>query len=266
MIERGSKLDVIRRTVLITGVALGVGFAAGPAMSAGGVDPDADEILRSMTNHLGGLRAFSVDVDIDNEVIDLDGQKLHLNSSGAIAAERPNKLYFHRRSGAGDLEFIFDGKVVTLLFNIRNVYVQFESPGTIDDALRTVNFETGLDTPGGDLFYSDPYPGLAEGVVSGTYLGSGYVNGIECHHLAFRAEKVDWQVWVQAGDTPLPMKYLIISKWVTAAPQYVIRFRNWNTKPRIKSGRFDFSAPAGARKLDSIPVNAAGEFAMEETR
>ncbi len=38
------------------------------------------------------------------------------------------------------------------------------------------------------------------------------MNGIECHHLAFRAEKVDWQVWVQAGDTPLPMKYLIISK------------------------------------------------------
>ena len=69
---------------------------------------------------------------------------------------------------------------------------------TIDDAIATVRTETGLDAPGADLLYADPYPGLVDGVLSGTYLGTAHVDGIESHHLAFRQTKVDWQLWVQA--------------------------------------------------------------------
>ena len=40
--------------------------------------------------------------------------------------------------------------------------------------------------PGADLLYTDAYDALMSGVVSGAYLGSGYVGGVDCHHLAFR--------------------------------------------------------------------------------
>ena len=81
-----------------------------------------------------------------------------------------------------------------------------DRPGTIDDALDTLHVEIGLDAPGADLFYADPYISLSSGVVSSAYLGTDYVNGVECHHLAFREAKTDWQLWVQVGDAPLPMK------------------------------------------------------------
>jgi hypothetical protein len=71
---------------------------------------------------------------------------------------------------------------------------------------------------------------------------------------------VDWQLWVQHGDTPLPMKYVITTKWLTGAPQYAVRFRNWDTAPEVSAEQFAFSAPEGARELDEISVDAAGEL------
>ena len=114
-----------------------------------------------------------------------------------------------------------------------------------------------------NLLFTDSYTGLIEGVMSGSYIGTGFVNGVECHHLAFRQAKVDWQLWVQTGDSSLPMKYIITSKWVTGAPQYSVRFQDWNTKPEISADRFVFLPPEGAKKLDEIPIDEMGELMLE---
>ena len=60
------------------------------------------------------------------------------------------------------------------------------------------------------------------------------------------------------------MKYVITSKWVALGPQYTARFRDWNTRPKIKSDEFEISLPNGARKVDFIPVNAAGQIIIAE--
>jgi hypothetical protein len=142
--------------------------------------------------------------------------------------------------------------------------MQVSSPGNTDMAFNTLETEIGLDAPGADLLLANPYISLTGGITSSAYLGTAYVNGIECHYLTFRAAKVDWQLWVQVGKTPLPMKYIITTKWVTGAPQYSIRFRGWNTRPEIKKDQFAFSVPDGATKLETLPVNEVGELMIEE--
>ena len=254
------KVLAIRQAVLGATIALGFGLAAAPVMATEGIDPEADKILRSMSSYLGGLSAFSMNADIDNEIVDLQGQKLQFSSSAEFVIERPAGFHVHRQGAFADAEFIFDGKTVTLNGKNANAYLQVEGPKTIDEATRVLGFETGLDMPGVEFLDADPYAGLASNVLSSDYLGTVYVNGVECHYLAFRAAQVDWQLWVATGDKPLPMKYIITSKWVTAAPQYSIRFRNWDAAPGIEAEQFSFSAPKGARKLDSIPVDALGEI------
>jgi hypothetical protein len=251
---------------LVLGIALCISLASGPVLSAEGIDPDTDEILRSMSSYLGGASAFSVNADIDFEVVDRNGQKLQLSSFATTVLKRPEKFHIQRKGMIANAEFIFDGEILTLHGKNLNVYAQIEVPGTIDDAIRSYEMETGIPAPSADLLFADPYAILSSGVDSSAYLGIAYVNGVECHHLAFREAKVDWQLWVQAGDAPLPMKYVITSKWHTAAPQYEVRFRDWNTKPRIKAGQFTFSVPKGARRLDTIPVNEMGELAIEEDK
>lgn len=251
---------IVKRLLLAGAAVTSLCFLAAPAMSAEGIDPDAHKILKSMSTYLGSLPAFTMAADIDNEIVDLKGQKLQLSSAATITIQRPGKFYIHRQGAYADVEILFNGNTLTLNGKGKNVYMQIRSPGDIDHAIRTVEIETGLDTPGADLLLENAYASLSEGVTSGTYLGTAYVHGIECHHLTFRAPKVDWQLWVQTGKTPLPMKYIITTKWVTGAPQYSIRFRDWNAKPKITANQFTFTAPEGAKEIDTFPVNAVGEL------
>jgi hypothetical protein len=254
-----------RRAALVAGLCLMFGWMSMSAARAEGVDPEADKVLRAMSAYLGGLPAFSVDVDIDNEHVDLDGQKLQLSSYASLKVARPGKLHMARRGVFTDTELILNEKFLTLYGKGFNAYVQKDSPGSIDDAIETIRNDIGLDAPGADLLYADPYSGLIDGVLKGTYFGTVHVNGIDCHYLSFREARVDWQLWVQVGDTPFPVKYVITTKWVTGAPQYAIRFHNWNAAPGPESGSFEFKAPRGAKKIESVQVNAIGEpMIMEE--
>jgi len=264
MRESRFKTIAVWRAVLVAGLFMLISFAAGPVMSAEEIDPEADKILKSMSSYMGGITAFSMNADIDIEIVAKSGQKFQISSFATIVMERPDKFHIQRKGIIADAEFIFDGKTLTLYGKNLNVYAQTEVSGTIDDAILAYEFETGLSAPGADLLFADPYAILSSGVESSAYIGTAYVNGVECHHLAFREDKVDWQLWVQAGDEPLPMKYVITSKWHTGAPQYEIRFRDWNRKPRIKEAQFIFTVPKGAKRLDTYPVNEMGELTTEE--
>ena len=258
------KIRSVWRQICVSGIILIATLAIGQVLEAKSLDSDADKILQSMSAYVGSLTAFSVNIDIDNEIITGDGQKIQLSSFETVVMERPGNFHVHRKGMFGELTLIFAGKTLTVYGKTLNAYVQREVTGTTDDAIRVLEIETGLNVPGADLMFSDPYAILSNGLESSVYIGIAYVNGIECHHLAFRKAKVDWQLWVQTGDEPFPMKYVITSKWSTGAPQYEVRLREWNSKPRIKAGEFSFSVPNGARRLEIIPVNEMGEITLEE--
>jgi hypothetical protein len=242
--------------VLMSGLA--VGFS-GAAIAGDALDPAADKILREMTSLMAGMSAFSVDMDVDTDVLDTNGRKLKLSASTSLLVQRPDKVYAHRHGPVADLELFADGKTLTVYGKGLNVFAQWNSEGGIDAVIDQVRSETGLEAPAGDLIYSNAYAGLMDGVVSGTYVGIGFVDGVECHHLAYRQDSVDWQVWVQTGDTPLPMKYVITSKWVTGAPEYTVRFHDWNRKPDVTADRFTFTAPADGKQIDAISLDALGQ-------
>lgn len=250
--------------ICLSGISAIVILAAGQVSVAKNLDPVADKILQSMSGHLASLSTFSMIADVDNEIISRDGQKIQLSSFETVVMARPGKFHVHRKGIFGELTFIFDGQTLTIYGKSLNIYAQKQFSGTTDDAIRAVERESLLNAPGADLLFSDPYAILSAGLERSVYIGIAYVNGIACHHLTFRKAKVDWQLWVQTGDEPFPLKYVITSKWLAGAPQYEVRLREWNPKPRIKAGKFAFSAPKGARRLETIPVNEMGEIIPEE--
>jgi hypothetical protein len=246
-------------------IASAQGQAAPTTTSAqDSIDPHADAVLKAMSSYLGGTKAFSADADIGFEVVTRNGQKLQLSSSAALVVRRPARFHIERNGMIAEAAFIFDGKTLTLYGKKSNVYAQMDVTGTIDDAIRAYELETGIPAPGADLLFADPYAILSSGVKSSTYIGTAYVSGVECHHLAFREDDVDWQLWVQTGDRPLPMKYVITTKWHAGAPQYELVFRDWVVNPRINDRQFTFSAPAGATRLEAIPSDVLDEFVSRE--
>jgi len=252
-----------RFSIRVGALAVGLGLSIASA-SAQEIEPEAAGILRSMADHLAGLKAFTAEFDVDDEVVDTAGQKLQYSASGSIAVERPGRLHFARKGSFVDAEMIFDGSTISIWGKKANVYAQIASPGpTIDEAVEEVRAATGLDASGADLFAADPYSVLTEDVVQGVHVGTGIVGGVECDHLAFRNPRVDWQIWIQKGGQPLPMKYVITTKWVTGAPQYTLRLKNWNVAAEIDQKQFEFTVPPGATKLEGFLADAIGEFSEE---
>jgi hypothetical protein len=251
------------RCAVAGALALAIGLSAGPAR-AQQIEPEADKVLHAMAAYVGGLTTFTADYDVDHEVVDTKGQKLQYSASGSLAVQRPGKLKVSRKGAFADVEMVFDGKTISILGKRLNVYGQIESPGpTIDEALEELRTATGFDAAGADLLVADAYAALTEDATEGVVVGTGIVGGVECDHLAFRNPRVDWQIWVTRGGQPLPLKYVITTKWVTGAPQYALRLRNWSVAPEIDAVQFTFTAPEGARKLEEVQADAIGELTEE---
>jgi hypothetical protein len=245
---------------LALGMALTVGAIAPMSAQAQELDPNATEVLQAMSDYLAETEAFSVNADIDFEVVARSGQKLQFSSYASMVMQRPTGFFLQRQGPLADAEVFFNGNQITIFGRRINAYANIPLSGTIDDAILTMEAETGLPFPGADLMFSNPYEVLMEGVESSLYLGTAYIDGVEVHHLAFREADVDWQIWVQTGDVPLPMKYVITTKWVTGAPEYSIRLRDWNTSPQIPANRFTFTPPAGATLLEALPPSELEDY------
>jgi hypothetical protein len=227
------------------------------------IDADAQSVLAATSNYVGGLKSFSVDHFAVDEVITAEGQKLQFLHSGEIIVQRPDKLYINRKGAAGAVEVFLDGKALTLFSNKANAYLKLDA-SSIDAAIEVVR-KLGADAPGADLLGSKPLDRSTTDITSGAHVGMTFIDGIEVHQLAFRGVDVDWQLWVMAGDKPLPVRYVITSKKISGAPQYTLELRNWNITPQIAAARFVFTPPQGAKQLDpaSVTVNALGDLTIK---
>lgn len=242
---------------------VGVLLLVTPA-SAAGIEPEADSILRAMTNYVARLNSFTAEFDAEDETINSDGLKLQYDATGRFAAQRPGKLYFSRKGQFADIELTFDGTLISVLAKRANVYAQITSRGpTIDEAVDEWRASTGLDASSANLFAADSYWQLTHNVTQGIHVGASIVGGTECEHLAFRTPQSDWQIWIQKGEQPLPLKYVVTDKWVTGAPQHVVRLRNWNVAPEISAKLFEFKAPQGAHKVETLSPDLVGEVLGE---
>lgn len=236
--------------------------AACPA-AAQEIEPDATKILAAMSENLKQKTSLSVDYDADHEIVDLAGRKLQYSASGTLALDRAKGLHITRKGPFADVEVIFDGKTISLYGKALNVYAQLDSPGpSIEEATEEFRAATGLDAPGADLLATDPFTVLTDGTTEGSVVGSAFVGGVECDHLAFRTDIVDWQIWVSKGENPLPLKYVITTKWVTGGPQYSLRLTNWKSDG-IDPGQFAFSPPAGAKEVERVYADVTGELSIE---
>lgn len=233
--------------------ALSMPWATGAPPAA--VDPNADEILRSMTAYMAGLRQFSARTENSIEKVTTEGQVIQSLSPASITVARPNKLLAERRDGLVDQTFYYDGKSLTLYNPGSNYYATVAAPGDIDTMLDFAYSKLDVTAPAGDLIDTRAYDLLMQDATSGIYVGLETVGGQRCHHLAYRASEVDWQVWVHDGDQPYPCRYVITSRTVSGAPQFSVQIVKFDAAPKIEPNMFHFVPPAAAKAVDFLPLS-----------
>jgi hypothetical protein len=213
-------------------------------------EAQAKNLFKAMSDYLAAQKVISMEIDSNLEVVTQDSQKLALASSGTVTLNRPDKIHATRKGGFADVEMVFDGKTLTFLGKDTNAYAQVEAPGTIDHLVDELRDKYQRPVPAADLLMSNPYNQLMPLVVSTKDLGSGVIRGIECDHLAFRTEEVDWQIWIAQGERRYPCRYVITSNKVAGSPQYTIDVRTWKTGAEVAADSFSLQIPTGAKKIN----------------
>jgi hypothetical protein len=231
--------------------ALALMLGLGGAFSGARADEaDARKLFKAMSEYMAVQKAIAFQYDTNLEIVTKDKQKLALMSSGTVTLTRPDKIRVTRTGGFADIEFLFDGKTLTLLGKTTNLYGQVDVPGTIDHLIDELRDKYRRPAPGADLLVSDLNDKLMATAVNVKDLGSGVIGGVECDHLAFRTKEVDWQIWIAQGTRPYPCLYVITSPKVAQAPQYSITIRNWRTGDEVGSEDFSFKNATSATKKE----------------
>jgi hypothetical protein len=221
-----------------------------PRTGEGRIDPRATEVVRRMSSYLSALPAFSVKADTMTEVVTPEGQKIQTLLSSDLALQRPNKLRSERRGPSAHATLVYDGDKLMLRGHRTNAYALTDAPNDLDAALDFARDELGVEAPGADLLYSDVYEGLMRNAQSGQYLGQVEVNGVLTDHVAFRAGRADFQLWVQRGNQPLPLRYVITTTDQAARPEFVVELHDWNMNPRLSASAFATTPPSNAQRID----------------
>ena len=214
------------------------------------VEARAEQELKKMGEFLAKLPHFALEAEETFDEVPDGELRRQLTNVRRVAVERPNHLAADATGDTLNRASWYDGRTLVVLDKEHNVYATMEMPGTIDATLDKLTDEYGVVLPLADLLYSDPYAVLLEGVTYGRYLGIHQAAGVACHHLAFSQQTIEWQIWIDAGDKPLPRRLAISYVQEPGEPQYSATIRRWNLESKAPEGLFTFEAPEGAQKVD----------------
>jgi hypothetical protein len=233
------------------------------AFTCGGASAEENDplvILKAMSDYLHNQKVIAFNFDSDVEVVTPEMQKIQFANSGQVLLSRPDKLRVSRAGGYTDVEFVFDGKTASMLGRNLNAYAQVDLPGTAAQMLDRLRQMTPLGMPGADLFAAKSVDDIVGDTYETRLIGYGVVDGTDCYHLAMRGPEVDWQLWIESGDRPIPRKYVITSKTTAGAPQYTLLVRDWKVNQTLAEDAFAFKPPADAKKVDLTALSGADEI------
>ena len=221
-----------------------------------GIDPQAEKLLKRMSDYLAGRQQFTAKAESTLEVVLTSGQKIQFDSPATLEVSRPNKLRAHRKGDIANQEFFYDGKTLTLYSPRENVYATAAAPPTLDETLDFAREKLDIIAPAAELLYKNAAERMLKESSSGFVVGQSVVGGVKCTHLAFRGAEVDWQIWIEDGDKPLPRKFILTSKKVAGEPQFTVLIRNWDVAPKLTNQEFSFTPPKGAKKIEFLQLTA----------
>lgn len=233
-------------------ISVSTGGAIGQAAE---IDPQAENLLRSATSYLAQQQKLSVEAQGTLEAVLTSGQKIQFDHSMTMSMQRPDRLRVERSGELVDQIFYYDGKSLTLFNPDTKHYATLPAPETVEKMLDFARESLDIVAPAGDLLYANAFEILMQDVTSGFVVGRSMLGGVVCTHLAFRAPHVDWQIWIQDGDQPLPRKFVITSPDIAGAPQFTVVMTGWNLAPELTDGMFEFKPAADAKQIEFLPAD-----------
>ena len=119
-----------------------------------------------------------------------------------------------------------------------NYYATVPAPPTIGELVEKLDEKYAIEMPLVDLFlWGTPQSTIEKYITGAIDVGPSSVDGTSCEQYAFRQAGLDWQIWIQLGDYPLPRKLILTTTTDEARPRHS-QLLTWNLAPSFNDVAF----------------------------
>ena len=219
------------------------------------VDPEAVSALQKMGNYLRSLGSFEIHATTLTEDVLDNNQKVQIGGAMVYKVRKPNAFMIAMSTDRKVRQFYYDGKRFTIYSPRMNFYTTVDAPPTIGELFKRVYDNYGIEFPLEDLFHWGAADNRFDDLTSAVLVGYAKIDGQDSDQFAYREGDADWQVWIQHGDKPLPLKLVIVKTSDQTMPEYSVVL-HWNTSATFPNDVFAFKVPAGAHPIKLKPANS----------
>jgi hypothetical protein len=220
-----------------------------PIANEGVIEDGAVDAIKEMSNYLMQAKTLAITSQGSMDAVTNDGQRIQLDGTTTYKVRRPGFVIDYS-SDVKSRRFIYDGKNFTVYSPKLGFYASVPAPGTNKEVLDAIYSKFGISLPLEDLFrWGDGSNSDRIAALKSAYeVGPATIDGVETDHFAFREADVDWEVWIQQGDQPVPRKLVIVDRTDPSRPTFTARL-SWQINPTFADSDFTFVPDANAKKI-----------------
>lgn len=201
-----------------------------------------DAILKQMSDTLKAPQSFTFSTSESIERVRRNNEKVKINIDRQTIVRRPDRAWFSV-TGDRDLEFFYDGKMVTLVSHKEKVFGELPAPPTLHETVEMITEKYDIPMPIADLLSVDPQEALKGEETTGGWSRRETIGGIVCNVLSYQHPNVDFSLWIPASGEPLPQKFEITYKARRGQPTTTVTFKDWNLKAQVNDETFARKVP-----------------------
>ncbi|WP_322008900.1 DUF2092 domain-containing protein [Paraburkholderia sp. J12] len=241
----------------LEGAASDTAAASAPSAAseapAPAVDPQASAALDAMASYLRTLRSFEVDADTSTDVVLDNGQNAALVRHTLLEVRRPDRLRGEIAGNGNVRGIVYDGHYFTVFNQKKGYYSRNDAPPTLDDLTRELANTWHIELPLADLFYWGYGKEDNLALTSARVLGVEKIGARWCTHYAYQQPGLDWELWIEQGDRPLPCRTIMTDTTQTTRPRHDVTY-HWKLGVVFPASTFAFHPEAGEKAIEMKPA------------
>ena len=210
----------------------------GIARADGSSPASVDALLKAMTDTMTGAKSITMHVEKTFDDILVTGHKVQYSGAIDIALRRPDRLYVSYGDDFASREVWFDGTQFVMQDHKARVHGQLPAAGTVDATLDEVAETYNVVMPLAGLLSADVQEQIKANEFFKLYIALSDVEGVPAHQLLLSGENVDWQIWIDAGEIPWPLKIVVTDITEPSQPQKTFLFTYWNLDADLPDSKF----------------------------
>ncbi|WNZ58393.1 DUF2092 domain-containing protein [Microbulbifer sp. MKSA007] len=195
------------------------------------LDPKAMATLKRMGDYLASLKMMMFNADIFTEVVLENQEKLLIGGTVKYMAMPPKQLRVDLKTDSITRQFIHNGDKFTVIAPRDGYFAEMEAPQPTAEVLTKAAKDYGIEIPFADLLEWGRKENVWSGIKEGFLVNRPMVDGQKTEHWAFRSENLDWEIWIKAGDKPLPLRISTVNTRDPAKPRFIATLKWMEAKP-----------------------------------